>query len=89
MHWEKTVMGNDYMTATTQPHMVISDITLALFEDSGWYMPNYTYAEEYNGNHSHWWGKNRGCDFPKHYSCPLGDPQSNRTGEFCTFSDSE
>ena len=24
LHWEKTVMGNDYMTASTQPHMVIS-----------------------------------------------------------------
>ena len=43
---------------------MISDITLALFEDSGWYMPNYTYADEYNGNHSQWWGKERGCAFP-------------------------
>ena len=43
---------------------MISHITLALFEDSGWYMPNYTYADEYNGNHSHWWGKERGCAFP-------------------------
>ena len=50
-------------------------------------MPNYTFAALYNGDHTHWWGKNRGCDFPKHYSCPLGDPQSNRTGEFCTLSD--
>ena len=50
-------MGNDYMTSTVSSHMLISEITLALFEDSGWYMPDYSQAEDM------WWGKNRGCDF--------------------------
>ena len=62
--------------------MVISNISLALFEDSGWYMPNYELAEDM------WWGKDRGCDFIHHKRCPPGDPDSNRTGEFCTFTDS-
>ncbi len=48
-------MGNDYMTSSVSSHMLISKITLALFEDSGWYMPDYSQAEDM------WWGKNRGC----------------------------
>ena len=71
LHWEGTVMGNDYMTAHTKAHMVVSAITLALFEDSGWYMPNYDMAEDL------WWGKDRGCEFVQHYTCPFGDPAGN------------
>ena len=81
-HWEATFMGYDFMTAQVSQHMVISNISLALFEDSGWYMPNYELAEDM------WWGKDRGCDFIHHKRCPPGEPQTNRTGEFCTFTDS-
>ena len=80
-HWESTVMGNDYMTSTVSSHMLISKITLALFEDSGWYMPDYTQAEDM------WWGKNRGCDFISYDLCPMGEEQSDKTGEFCRYSD--
>ena len=81
-HWEATFMGYDFMTAQVSQHMKITKISLALFEDSGWYMPNYELAEDM------WWGKNRGCDFVHHKKCPMGDPQSNMTGEFCSFTDS-
>ena len=74
-------MGNDYMTSTVSSHMLISKITLALFEDSGWYMPDYSQAEDM------WWGKNRGCDLQFTDLCPMGDLQSNKTGEFCSFAD--
>ena len=40
-HWEATFMGYDFMTAQIQDNCKITSITLALFEDSGWYMPNY------------------------------------------------
>jgi hypothetical protein len=40
-HWEARVMLGDYMISTDYPEIVISDITLALFEDSGWYEVNY------------------------------------------------
>ena len=75
-------MGYDFMTAQVSQHMRITKISLALFEDSGWYMPDYSLAEDM------WWGKDRGCDFVHHKKCPMGDPQSNTTGEFCTFTDS-
>ena len=35
---------------------LMSRITLALLEDSGWYRPNYDMAEDFLG-------KNLGCDF--------------------------
>ena len=56
--------------------MQISDITLAFFEDTGWYLPNYQFAEPL------WWGKNRGCDFIAYNKCPLGDKSSTKTGEY-------
>ena len=76
-------MGFDYMTSQTTKHSLITKMTLALFEDSGWYKPNYELAEDM------WWGKNRGCDFIHHSKCPMGEPQSNATGEFCRFTDSK
>eukprot|EP00659_Diplonema_papillatum_P009382 gene9382-14548_t len=42
-HWEKRLMGYEAMTATVSDDSVIvmSNITLAYFEDSGFYDPNY------------------------------------------------
>ena len=45
------------MVSTNYPENSISDITLALFEDSGWYKVNY-----YTGGLFRF-GKNKGCDF--------------------------
>ena len=61
-------MGFDFMTAQISDNMTITNVSLALFEDSGWYMPNYEFAEDM------WWGKNRGCEFIHHKACPMGDP---------------
>ena len=56
-HWEGRYMLGDYMVSTNYDENVISDITLALFEDSGWYKPNY-----YTGGLFRF-GKNIGCQF--------------------------
>jgi hypothetical protein len=56
-HWEGRYMLGDYMVSTNYHENVISDITLALFEDSGWYKPNY-----YTGGLFRF-GKNQGCSF--------------------------
>ena len=37
--------------------MSLSKLTLALFEDSGWYKANSSMEENIE------WGKNKGCDF--------------------------
>jgi len=57
-HWEQRILLGDYMGAVIyQEEMVISEITLALLEDSGWYKINY-----YTGGLMRF-GKNKGCEF--------------------------
>jgi hypothetical protein len=56
-HFERRIFYNDYMTASIIKDMRFSQFSLALLEGSGWYMPDYTYAEATT------WGKNKGCDF--------------------------
>lgn len=44
-HWEKRLMRNDFMAADSAvDDTVYSDITMALFEDSGWYDVDYDYT---------------------------------------------
>ncbi|KAJ8976088.1 hypothetical protein NQ317_011577 [Molorchus minor] len=45
------------MTGTHTQNPKISRISLALMEDTGWYLANYSIAEEMT------WGKGLGCDF--------------------------
>ena len=56
-HWEARIMLGDYMISTDYPEIVISEITLALLEDSGWYNINY-----YTGGLFRY-GKGIGCSF--------------------------
>ena len=41
-HWESNFMGNEYMTAQISQHMLVTIMTLALLEDTGWYKPDYS-----------------------------------------------
>eukprot|EP01112_Ceratiomyxa_fruticulosa_P003998 TRINITY_DN1431_c0_g2_i1.p1 TRINITY_DN1431_c0_g2~~TRINITY_DN1431_c0_g2_i1.p1 ORF type:complete len:772 (+),score=119.03 TRINITY_DN1431_c0_g2_i1:195-2318(+) len=56
-HWEKRVWMNEYMTGSSTHNPVFSALTLAFFEDSGWYKANYSYAEQM------YWGAGLGCSF--------------------------
>ena len=56
-HWEARVMSGDFMIGESYAENVISDMSLALMEDSGWYQTNY-----YTGGLFRF-GKNAGCDF--------------------------
>ena len=56
-HWESRYMLGDFMISTDYPDSTISDITLALFEDTGFYKVNY-----YSGGLFKF-GKNKGCNF--------------------------
>jgi hypothetical protein len=56
-HWDKRVLYNDFMSPDAGiDDVVYSDITLALFEDSGWYTANYEYTQSIT------WGYKMGCD---------------------------
>ena len=57
-HWEARILLGEYMNSEIYtPEQVISEFTLALLEDSGWYKANY-----YTGGLMRF-GKNQGCYF--------------------------
>ena len=56
-HWQARIMLNDYMIGELYDDTSISEITLALMEDSGWYKVNY-----YTGGLFRY-GKQDGCGF--------------------------
>ena len=56
-HWEARTMLTDYMIGIDYDDVTISEITLGLFEDSGWYKVNH-----YTGGLFRF-GKNEGCNF--------------------------
>ena len=74
-HWESRYMLGDYMIATDYPEIVISDITLAVFEDSGYYKVNY-----YTGGLFRF-GKGEGCDFLNEKCITNGE--TSFPNEFC------
>lgn len=56
-HWEKRLLMNEIMTGSVDTRSVVSRMTLALLEDSGWYQANYSMAEHLD------WGRNQGTEF--------------------------
>ena len=57
-HWEARILLGDYMNGEIYtPEQVISEFTLALLEDTGYYKANY-----YTGGLMRY-GKNKGCEF--------------------------
>ena len=59
-HWEARILLGDYMNGVIYPaEQVISEFTLALLEDTGYYKANY-----YTGGLMRY-GKGKGCDFVK------------------------
>ena len=77
-HWESRYMLGDYMISTDYPDAAISDITLALFEDTGLYKVNY-----YTGGLFKF-GKNKGCEF---FNSACVNSKGEATfDEFCTTS---
>ena len=77
-HWEARYMLGDYMISTNYYDSVISNITLALFEDSGFYKVNY-----YSGGLFKF-GKNKGCEFLNQKCIINGQALSE---EFCVTPD--
>ncbi|KAK9165605.1 hypothetical protein Scep_000796 [Stephania cephalantha] len=56
-HWEKRLLMNEIMTGSVDTRSVVSKMTLALLEDSGWYRANYSMADRLD------WGRNQGTEF--------------------------
>ena len=80
-HWEARILLGEYMTSSPYtPEQAISEFTLSLLEDSGWYKVNY-----YTGGLMKF-GKNKGCDFLKK-DCVNKFFETNFKYEFCDFQD--
>ena len=77
-HWEARYMLGDYMISEDYIDTVISDISLALFEDTGYYKVNY-----YSGGLFKF-GKNKGCEFLNQKCIINGQPISE---EFCVIKE--
>ncbi|GAB2291324.1 hypothetical protein Dimus_025582 [Dionaea muscipula] len=56
-HWEKRLLMNEIMTGSVDTRSVVSTMTLALLEDSGWYKANYSMSDRFD------WGHNQGTEF--------------------------
>lgn len=57
-HWEKRLFQNEAMTGTVHTaNPIYSRMTFAILEDSGWYEPDYSLAQDLH------WGNGWGCDF--------------------------
>lgn len=52
-----SILQTESMNGMLTPARVFSRISLALMEDTGWYIPDYEMADKLN------WGKDLGCDF--------------------------
>lgn len=77
VHWEKRVMYNDFMVADSDMYDVTyTDVTMGLFQDSGWYKVNYKYSN------SQTWGYHKGCEFISE-KCVQNGKTSFRS-DFCT-----
>lgn len=75
-HWDPRMMESSIMVPTVGlPHQTVVDpITLAVFEDSGWYRVNYSATDKFL------WGKGEGCSFGQLDMC------INDTKYFCSGS---
>jgi len=60
-HWEQRIFNPELMTSFVQPISLLSSVTLALFEESGWYKANYAGASGWRKGLD--WGYKQGCDF--------------------------
>lgn len=65
-HWDKRIIANEFMNPTVvQNPIIFSAISMALFEDMGWYKPDYSKATHLP------WGFKQGCNFIKQ-ECKIG-----------------
>jgi hypothetical protein len=62
-HWEARIVDTEVMAGRTSNNLgALSALTLALFEDSGWYLPNYSVLATF-GTPRWDWGRGAGCAF--------------------------
>lgn len=87
-HWEKRHWGSEIMSDIQVPNAVISELTISMFEDSGWYFFRKNLAANQVKSIDYeplFWLKNYGC---KIYTdeCPKTSHSCSNTGDFgCSY----
>ena len=56
-HFERKVYPFEAMSSGLIYQLSYSELSLAMLESTGWYVPDYSYADPY------WFGQGQGCDF--------------------------
>ena len=79
-HWDYRVIGNEMMNAAEAHSQPFSRLSAAFFEDSGWYVANYTGLPAIS------WGKNEGCAY-LFSSCLDSGTLKPKFEEFCEVKD--
>lgn len=75
-HWEKRLAFTEYMSGTADDAAAMTNLTLALLHDTGWYRVNFTAAEAMA------WGAGLGCTFAQ-ARCNMWSSLSGFDGYFC------
>jgi hypothetical protein len=66
-HWESRILAHEIMATNVGYYSKIGPLTLAAFEDSGWYLANYSNADGFIKGAS--WGYQMGCEFAFQSTC--------------------
>lgn len=82
-HWEERLFESEYMTPVSSFRNVLSGLTLAFFEDSGWYRTNASRAQRL------FFGENRGCSFATDKCIDPVTSVSVAPDHYCTNSEVE
>lgn len=84
-HWEQRLFMQEIQASTTAiTPAFVSEVSLALFEDSGWYKVDYNRADRLvKGLH---WGYKQGCDFVRKKCVEGGKPTH---AYWCTANDQD
>jgi leishmanolysin-like peptidase len=62
-HWEQRIFHFEMMSSFLQHKSLVSPMTLAYMEDTGWYKANYSAASAWKKNFD--WGYKQGCAFAR------------------------
>ena len=73
--WDSRIMTHDILSSHINAQSVFSDISLAVFSDSGWYYPDFSYSQKIS------WGWKAGCKWMEE-KC-ISDGKVNLQG-FCS-----
>jgi len=75
-HFERRLFPFEAMTSGLIYQQSFSEFTLAMLESTGWYVPDYSYADPY------WFGQGQGCSFLSS-TCTSAN---SKFDDFCTGS---